>query len=240
MPQQSTSAIVDEIHTALLAHARSDVDQTFLQKYKGSPRTMLMVRMPEMRALEKRTRKAHKDLPLEEWIAVLDALYTSDVFEERILAGYFLANNKALRQGVSLAQLERWIHDLAGWNEIDNTCQSTWSGEEMLARWEEWQSFLQRANQSPNISLRRASLVLLCKPVRTSADARLATQAFANIERVQSEKPILITKAVSWLLRDLTTNHRTQVAAYLDANAATLPAIALRETRAKLATGKKS
>lgn len=234
-----SSEIVAEMTNALHAHARTDVDQAFMQKYKGSPRTMLMVRMPEMKAIEKAARNKYKPASTDTWIAVLDSLYSSSIFEDRILAGYVLANNKGVRQSVPLAKVEAWISGLEGWNEIDNTCQSTWGGAELLARWQEWQPFLERANLSPNISLRRASLVLLCKPVRSSNEERLSRQAFANIERVKSEKPILITKAVSWLLRDLVAQHRAQVEAYLDANGSTLPAIAVRETRGKLKTGKK-
>lgn len=60
------------------------------------------------------------------------------------------------------------------------------------------------------------------------------------VERLKGERPILITKAVSWLLRSMALRHGTAVAAYLDANAASLPAIAVRETRTKLATGTKT
>src|SRR5690606_21118773 len=116
----------------------------------------------------------------------------------------------------------------------------TWNGADMIARWHEWQPFLASCAVDPNISLRRASLVLLCKPNRTLNDQGLRKQAFANIETLKGERAGLITKAVSWLLRDLTAMNPREVAAYLDANAATLPAIALRETRNKLATGRKS
>jgi len=82
--------------------------------------------------------------------------------------------------------------------------------------------------------------VLLTRPTRTSSDPRYRELAFEVIERLKSERPILITKAVSWLLRSMAGHHGAAVAAYLDANAASLPAIAVRETRVKLRTGTKS
>ena len=87
---------------------------------------------------------------------------------------------------------------------------------------------------------RRAALVLLCTPARTSDDPRFAALAFEVIGRLAPERPILITKAVSWLLRSLAMRRPDDVAAYLEAHAAALPAIAVRETRKKLASGTKS
>ena len=69
---------------------------------------------------------------------------------------------------------------------------------------------------------------------------RFRDLGFEVIEQLKSERPILITKAVSWLLRSMAGRHGAAVAAYLDAEAATLPAVAVRETRTKLKTGTKS
>ena len=80
--------------------------------------------------------------------------------------------------------------------------------------------------------------MLLTGPARASADPRIRDLAFETIDRLKAEKPILITKAVSWLLRALAErHHKREVAAYLDVHAAALPAIAVRETRRKLQTG---
>ena len=84
------------------------------------------------------------------------------------------------------------------------------------------------------------ALVLPAAPAHYSDDIRFRDLAFANIEVLKAEKAILITKAVSWLLRSMTSRHHAAVAAYVEANAASLPAIAVRETRTKLRTGTKS
>jgi len=90
-----------------------------------------------------------------------------------------------------------------------------------------------------NPSRRRASLVLLTKSVRGSNDARLSKLAFKNIDLLKGEKDILITKAVSWLLRSLIKNHRVEVVDYINKNRQILPKIAIRETERKLKTGRK-
>ena len=90
-----------------------------------------------------------------------------------------------------------------------------------------------------NVNKRRAALVLLTAPVTKSPDERLLRLALRLIDRLCSDKDKRITKAVSWLLRKAIKQHRAAIEAYLSANAERLPAIALRETRRKLATGKK-
>ena len=83
-------------------------------------------------------------------------------------------------------------------------------------------------------------MVLLCSPLRKAADKRLATVALANIDRLKHEKEILITKAISWLLRSMVKHHRKEVVTYLKANQQSLPKIAVRETQKVLDTGKKT
>jgi 3-methyladenine DNA glycosylase AlkD len=102
-----------------------------------------------------------------------------------------------------------------------------------------WEKLLKKFNQSSNINKRRASLVLLTKPVRQSDDTRLSKLAFANIDNLKSETDILITKAVSWLLRSLTTFHKDEVLKYLETNKESLPKIAYREALSKALTGRK-
>lgn len=82
--------------------------------------------------------------------------------------------------------------------------------------------------------------MLLTGPVRYSDDPRLLEAALGAVARLQAERDILITKAVSWLLRNLTLRHRAAVVAYVAENRAALPAIAVREVTAKLETGRKT
>ena len=79
----------------------------------------------------------------------------------------------------------------------------------------------------------------LTTATRSSGDPRLNTLAFETLEALKSERPILITKAVSWLLRSMAERDPEPVANHLDQHAASLPAIAVRETRRKIATGRK-
>lgn len=83
-------------------------------------------------------------------------------------------------------------------------------------------------------------MVFLCSPIRTHADKSMADVALANISQLKQEKEILITKAISWLLRSMVKHHKKLVTDYIVRNKSSLPAIAVRETLIKVKTGKKS
>ena len=82
-------------------------------------------------------------------------------------------------------------------------------------------------------------MVLECRSARESDDPKLRRLAFETIEKLKGEKDVLITKAVSWLLRSLAIKNGGEAKKYLEANRSTLPAIAYRETIKKIKTGKK-
>jgi 3-methyladenine DNA glycosylase AlkD len=133
-----------------------------------------------------------------------------------------------------------WLNRVQGWAEVDSLCQSKFTAIEVLENWKEWKRLLTKLASDNNVHKKRASLVLLTKPARDSNDPRLADMAFMNIDKLKAERHILITKAISWLLRDLIRHNRQRVERYLRENEETLPKIAVRETRTKLLTGRKT
>jgi 3-methyladenine DNA glycosylase AlkD len=144
-----------------------------------------------------------------------------------------------LRKQLSPLHLKKLLKNAEGWAEVDSICQSNFTSKELLGNWEEWKKVLNEFNKSENIHKRRASLVLLIKSLRESEDKRLTDMAFKNIEKIKKEDHKLITKAISWILREMIKKHRNKVEKYLKENKETLPAIAVRETTKKLKTGKK-
>lgn len=215
-------------------------DQAFIRRYLGTPRMVLGVRTDDLRKLAKHTVQQHNAAPDADWLALLDQLYSGDIFEQRALAGILLGARHPLRRRLELARLRAWLDGQVGWAEVDITCQSGWTDAEVLARWPAWDAFLADLSESPNVSLRRASLVLLVSPLRGSADPRLTQRALANVQRLQHERDRMITKAVSWVLRSMIAMQPETVRAYLAANADSLQSTVVREVRTKLETGRKS
>jgi len=182
---------------------------------------------------------ARKDLGYEEWLALIDALYHGNSYEERCAPRTLLLKLPRYRLALPLAQLDAWLGCLNGWAEVDSTCQTVFTDKDLLADWAGWSALLDSLAGDENVNKRRAALVLLTAPVSQSPDARILDLSFQLIDRLKGEKDGRVTKAISWLLRKGVKQHREAIAAYVEAEAQSLPAIAVRETRRKLATGKK-
>ena len=208
--------------------------------YLKSGATFINVAVPEQRRIAKAWLKTHEDWATPDVLRLVDELVQGVSHEEKTLGLHLLEGlGKGLRP-FGPAEADRWLDHLVGWAEVDTLCQSTFGSEDLLADWPTWSGFVRRLARDPNINKRRAALVLLCRSARASPDARLRALAFEMVEALKSEREIIITKAVSWLLRSLSEQHPAEVSRYLDAEGPTLPAIAVRETRIKLTTGRKT
>ena len=181
----------------------------------------------------------NRDLPYAEWRDLCDSLYRGESYEERCAPQTLLARFPRYRRALPLPQLDDWLGCLDGWAEVDSTCQTVFSAGDLLADWDGWSAFLRALADDENVNKRRAALVLLTAPVTQSDDTRLLDLSLELIGKLRADKDKRITKAVSWLLRKGIKQHRAAIAEYVEANAGSLPAIAVRETRRKLATGKK-
>lgn len=201
---------------------------------------LLGVSVPAKRALAKAWATARKAAPPAEVLAVVGSLYQGASYDEKTLAPLILAAHRPARLAVRPDDVRRWLGGLVGWAEVDHLCQNLFPPEQLLADWPAWGGMIAGLASDPAVSRRRAALVLLTGPVKRSPDPRLRDLAFANLQALQGERDVLVAKAVSWLLRALVAHHPQAVAGYLEAHAAALPAIAVRETRGKLVTGRKS
>lgn len=211
-----------------------------LKKYLGSSKVTCSVRSKDFGEAMRAWRKGHREMTAGEYIDLLGELFRGGTHHDIIAGASILRMYPKLKPRVGPEHVYGWLGKTEGWAEVDVLCGAAFSADEMLARWGEWEALLNRLAKDGNIQRRRASLVLLILPVRESADPRILRMAFGNLDLLKREKEILITKAVSWLLREMTKKHSAKVAAYLDKNEDSLPKIALRETRNKLLHGVKT
>lgn len=208
--------------------------------YTGSGHPFFCVSVPNLRRIARAWLAAHRRDADGDLLAMTDRLFLGEAYEEKVVAAILLQTNARIQRQATPAMVGRWLDDLNGWAEVDSLAAGAFWAEAFAADWSAWRALVEQLSRDVNINKRRAALVLLTAPTRRSDDARFRELAFEVIERLKGERPILITKAVSWLLRSMAIRHASAVAAYVEANAASLPAIAVRETRVKLATGTKS
>jgi 3-methyladenine DNA glycosylase AlkD len=208
--------------------------------YGSSGRPFYGLPVPARRRIARDWLRQHAALRPDEILDVVESLFGGESHEEKTLAALMLGYSPRTRERVRPADVERWLAQLNGWAEIDSLCQSMFTAEELLARFRPWHAAIRKFSKLASPTYRRAALVLLTGPVRSCDDPRLRELAFEVIERTQHDRSILLAKAISWLLRSMVDHHAPAVRRYLAANAATLPKIAIRETRTKLDTGRKT
>ena len=208
--------------------------------YLGTISATLNVSAGELRKLARVWVRDNRDLPPSDMLRICDGLFAGKTHQEKAMAAIILGYANAARAEAGQERIEGWLGHLHGWAEVDALCSNVFQYEEMLGDWSRWKALLNRLSRDANINKRRASLVLLTGPVRYSDDVRLSDLAFSLIELLKSERDILITKAISWLLRNLSLRHKGEVATYLKSNETVPPRIAVRETMLRLKTGTKS
>jgi putative endonuclease len=208
-------------------------------RYIGTHHLYLGISNPEKHKLASAFKKQFSNISFDDLMNLLDTLNTGKTFEEKTIGPFILQKYPKHVHHIQPKHLNLWLEQLEGWCEIDILCQSTFPPEVFLDNWNVWKKALTYWSTDKLISKRRASIVLLCKSTRDSDDSRLADIAFQNVERLKGEKDILITKAISWILRSMIENFKKDIINYLDKNEDSLPKIAVRETRKKLLTGRK-
>jgi len=240
-PRTSICEIADAIKSDLSENSVkiSQEKLEFVKKYLGTKRKFLNIKSSSRDKVLRKYKKLLNELPSKDLVTILTDLIKSDTFDFLNFAGKFISSSKKARENIGIFELNLFIENTTGWAECDSICQSLFEGNEVLKRFNEFEKIIFTFCSSNNVQLKRASLVLQVKPIREIKDERLKKLSFATIDLLKKEEPILLTKAVSWLLRSLTNHYKEEVAIYIQKNKQDLPAIAYRETRRKIISGKK-
>jgi 3-methyladenine DNA glycosylase AlkD len=213
---------------------------TFPEGYLGTSHYCYPINAPTLRKIAKEWMNDHRDLSPRDFEKVLTSLINGESATEKFTAGILMGISSKPQRKLDPNVFDKWLDQLEGWAEIDSVCSGPFSVTEIPANFKIWKPILIRFSKSKNISKRRASLVLLCLPVRKVNDPEIASLAFQIIKRLEKEKSILITKAISWLLRSMVKVYKADVEHFVNEHEDTLPKIAVRETRVKLLTGRKT
>ena len=205
----------------LSGHSVPNLDG-FGLKYVGTLKPSFHADSKTMRSIAKNFVK-NNQLSVPELTNLIDSLYYGETYDEVAIAALIVGDSPELRSSLSPQTLHHWIVNTHGWAECDVLCQMAFNPEDFLSHWPIWEKALKTFAKDKNVQVRRASLVLLTKSFRLSDDPRLVGVAIHNLDLLKSEKDILITKAVSWVLRAMIKFHKETVAKYLEQNLDYLP-----------------
>ena len=220
--------------------ARKPTKHTFLDNYLGNQHPRFAIGAAELRGIAKEWIKANAGLPAERFAEVLSDLIHGASSTEKWMAGILLDYSKKEQREFDPRLFDEWLEHLEGWAEIDAVCTSKYTRTEIVGQWTKWKPLLIKFSKSKNISKQRASIVFFCSPLSQFENKDLSEIALQNVDRLKSEKSVLITKAISWVLRSMIKYNRARVEEFLKIKGSALPKIALRETLVKLETGRKT
>jgi 3-methyladenine DNA glycosylase AlkD len=229
-----------EILSLIKGQSGVATQHTLLDSYLGNSHPRYPINAPKLRAIAKDWMKAHRDMSAKDLASMLTSMAEGKSGTEKVMVGILLDNATKEQKQFDPKLFDRWLDHLIGWAEVDAVCTGKYCITEIPENIPQWKKILTSLSKSKNINKRRASIVFLCSPLARCSDPALAEIAFENIERLKSEKEIIITRAISWVLRSMVRHHRRSLELYLKENEKTLPAIAVRETKIKLLTGKKA
>ncbi len=234
---------MNPLHKEILAQIKLNsskpTQHTFLDSYLGNSHPRYPISIPSLRKIAKEWMTAHRDLSAANLAELFTSLIKGKSSTEKCMVGILLDYTTIDQRKFNPKLFNSWLNYLEGWAEVDSLCTGRYSDSEILSQWKTWKSMLIQFARDKNIHKRRASLVLLCSPLRKSQDPRLASIALQNVSKLKGEKEILITKAISWVLRSMIKHHRSALEMFLKEESG-LPSIAVRETMRVLKTGRKT
>lgn len=230
----------EEILRRIEENSGKPVQDAISNSYMGNNHVFYPISIPALRVIAKEWMRSHRNLTAPEFAEVLSSLIKSKSSTEKIMAGILMGYSAKPQRTFNPDIFDQWLDHIAGWAEVDALCTGDFSRTEIPGNWTKWKKLIIKLSKDPNVNKRRASLVLFCSPLSRVRDERLAQEAFKRMDKLKLEKEVMITKAVSWLLRSMIRHYRNEVSDYVTAHIGTLPKIAVRETLAKLKTGRKT
>jgi 3-methyladenine DNA glycosylase AlkD len=229
-----------ELLTSIKKNSGTATQHTFSDSYLGNSHPRYPINAPTLRGIAKEWMSDHKSMSADDLVDVLTDLIQGTSSTEKCLAGIMLDYTTKEQRQFDPSVFEEWLNHLIGWAEVDTVCTGKYTIHEIPGQWSRWEKILLRFSKDKNIQKRRASLVLLCSPMRQAKNMDIANTGLAIVERLKGEREVLITKAISWLLRSMIKHHKTLVNQFVEENKNSLPAIAVREVMTVLKTGKKT
>jgi 3-methyladenine DNA glycosylase AlkD len=167
-----------------------------------------------------------------------DRLWDTGVREEQLVACFLLARDRAALAAIDPARVRGWTALLDNWETTDQLGMNV-LGPLVALDPAGRLGLLQDLAADPHPWARRLALVACTRLARTDGAARWWPAVAGLLLELAGDREAALPRASSWVLRSWLEPCPEEVAAFVDRHAGRLPALAVRETRAKLTTGTK-
>ena len=195
-------------------------------------------RVGDLRAIADRWLRGHRHATGAQVAALADRLWRTGIREEQLVACFLLAGHRAALAATDPARVRDWTALLDNWETTDQLGMNVLGP--LVALDPDARFPLLRAMAGDRHPwTRRVALVACTRLARADDPAALWPGVAELLLGLAGDRQAALPKASSWVLRRWLGPCPAEVAAFVDANAGRLPAVAVRETRTKLATGTK-
>ena len=196
-------------------------------------------RVGDLRATAGRWLRGHRDTVPAEVAALADRLWRTGIREEQLVACFLLAGHRAALAATDPARVGwTWTALLDNWETTDQLGMNV-LGPLVALDAEARFPMLRAMAGDRHPWTRRVALVACTRLARADDPAALWPGVAELLLGLAGDRQAALPKASSWVLRSWLGPCPAQVAAFVDRHQDRLPAVAVRETRAKLATGTK-
>jgi 3-methyladenine DNA glycosylase AlkD len=183
--------------------------------------------------------RGHRAADPAEVAALADRLWRTGIREEQLVACFLLAGHRAALVATDPARVRDWTALLDNWETTDQLGVNVLGPLVALdpgARF----PLLRSMAGDRHPWTRRIALVACTRLARADDPAELWPGVAELLLGLAGDPQAALPKASSWVLRSWLGPCPAQVATFVDRHQDRLPAVAVRETRAKLATGTKT
>jgi 3-methyladenine DNA glycosylase AlkD len=195
-------------------------------------------RVGDLRATAAGWLRAHRDATPAEVAELADRLWSTGIREEQLVACFLLARDRAALAATAPERVRAWTALLDNWETTDQLGMNV-LGPLLALDPGGRPGLLEELAGDTHPWARRLALVAATRLTRADDPAQWWPAVAELLLRLAGDRQAALPKASSWVLRSWLEPCPDEVAAFVDANAGRLPAVAVRETRAKLATGTK-
>lgn len=235
-----TADQVQEWHAELLSAIESLADPAYREgSLMVAPTAQRVhgIRTPDNRRLAREWRRAHRDVDQAVVLSLVEVLWNAESRDERALGLEILNLHPDLVRDLEVARFDRWRLDIDNWGVCD------FLGTRILGPWVEAEPedrlrYLEQLVGDAHLYSRRLGLV--ASVYLNTGGTEYGEWTLSQVDRLIDERDPMITKAISWSLRQMTRHQASIVEAYVDSRTDRIAALPRREVRNKLRTGRKS
>jgi len=235
-----TADQVQEWHAELLSAIESLADPAYREgslMVAPTAQGVHGIRTPDNRRLAREWRRAHRDVDQAVVLSLVEVLWNAESRDERALGLEILNLHPDLVRDLEVARFDRWRLDIDNWGVCD------FLGTRILGPWVEAEPedrlrYLEQLVGDAHLYSRRLGLV--ASVYLNTGGTEYGEWTLSQVDRLIDERDPMITKAISWSLRQMTRHQASIVEAYVDSRTDRIAALPRREVRNKLRTGRKS